>query len=203
MVKLIYPLIWSLAILAHGQSVHAAALEILNEAHLLDLKTLAGQPVCSRDCLETEQNAHYSAAASYLNIALETRREVNWLVYRVADGTYTYSYPTVSERSATFSFMPPIAAGVTYLSAGHIHWDNVLNFSPLDWQWVMGNQRDLYLASRDGVLRVLTPLLTRRSRNGQLATPSQAVNLNGRRLKELPRVSGDTRHPEAAGSPNP
>jgi len=156
---------------------------VATEAELLALSRFAGRPACSRNCSRSEKDAHHSIAAKLLDIAVKTRREVNWRVYYLADGTYAHSFPMVSDAGATFSRMAPIATS-GYSSSGHIHWDDMSDFSALDWTWVARNKRDLYLASRDGSLRILTPSIVRRTSGGKIVLRNPLI-LHGHKIGKL------------------
>ncbi|HEX6928737.1 MAG TPA: hypothetical protein VF267_05785 [Gammaproteobacteria bacterium] len=164
---------------------NAMEVPLETEMQLLQLSSHAGRPVCIHHCLATENDAHLAASRRFLRIALKVKREVSWRVYRLADATYAYSYPSVGEQGATQSRMPPLFPEYEYVSAGHIHWDGVWRFSPQDWNWVAKNNRTLFLATDEGVLRKAIPRMARRvARSGGLAT-RDAVSFAGQRVARI------------------
>lgn len=168
-------------LLLAASSLHANE-PVRNEAWLLTVAQHAGHPVCETGCSSSEVEAHVAAGRIFLCAALESRREVSWRIYQLADGTYTFSWPSVGERGARQSRMPPLQERLRYVSAGHIHWDNLKRFSAQDWLWVTGNNRRLILITRDGVVREATPKgAWRRTRPGNFAR-SAPFRFNGRRI---------------------
>lgn len=158
---------------------------IATDAQLVALGKYAGEPACRIDCNRSEMEAHLSIATRLLDLAIGNRREVNWRVYRVADGTYAYSFPKIGKPGSRVNSMAPVLAD-RYTSAGHIHWDDTVTFSPLDVIWVTGNKRSLFLAARDRKLRVLTPSLARRYSSGRKAGLRYMLKLGGEKVGELP-----------------
>ncbi len=168
-----------------GFSSHAAVAGIASEAELLAAGSRAGELLCTADCHVTEADAHRHVAAMLWQAAAAARRETAWHVYRLADGSYTATWPRVGEADSASVRVPPLDRRHEYVSSGHTHWDDVEDFSALDWRWVQGNRRTLYLATREGELRRLTPRQTRSRARGGLVRAHESVAVSGQGVARL------------------
>lgn len=122
----------------------------------------AGQLFCSASSEVSADAAHAAAGNRYLGASLATKRESAWRVYVVGDGTFSFSYPSISGIGDTQLVLPTGLSGLSFHSAGHAHWDSNHQFSPQDWRLITQGARNgpgitLYLASSDGRLQYSTP----------------------------------------------
>ena len=128
----------------------------------------AGQLFCQSKCsTTTEDDAHMAAAERYLGASLAAVREVTWRVYKLKDGTYSFTYPNLGDLGDAFAKLPPIDYSLDFVSAGHTHWDRNNKFSRQDWHLITQKQRrghgiKLYLASKNGQLQYSTPRMARK-----------------------------------------
>lgn len=94
-----------------------------------------GEPFYTSNGLKTEDEAHLEAGKRYYWACKEAKQEVFWWVYKLKDGTYTFSYPNMSDKDnlAVNVFVP----GSIYnpISSSHIHWNDFHEFSLDDWGW--------------------------------------------------------------------
>jgi hypothetical protein len=125
--------------------------------------------------MESEIAAHREAASRFFDQAMEESREFSWHVYRMDDGSYSYSYPAKGEQRSTVATTSPWYGGEPPVSSGHIHWDEQRYFSGLDWLWVNANRRPLYLVNRDEEMHVLQ------------VYRSRVLRRNGRSSAVMPR----------------
>jgi len=122
----------------------------------------AGVLFCSASCEASPEAAHAAAAGRYLGASIAARRESTWWVYDVGDGTFSFTYPSISGVGATQQALPSRLPGFSLDSGGHTHWDSNYQFSPQDWRLITQEARNgpgitLYLGSGDGSLQYSTP----------------------------------------------
>ena len=140
-----------------------------------------GAPTCEARCAESETAAHLEAVKLYAPKAYAERREYGWNVCRKEDGTFAHSQPEVGDANEETGRTPPDSPSCRRLSSGHVHWNETLEFSGVDWQWVMANRVPLYLFNRAGELLVLDVMkVLSIRRNGRQASLRPNANYTGR-----------------------
>lgn len=173
--------------LAHGDESGGAA-EQSAEDFLGEESKHAGELFCKSGCEVTEDAAHAAAGNRYLGASLETNREAGWRVYKLADNTFSFTYPNIGVIEGPNVALPPFQVGFRQMSGGHTHWDSNFLFSPQDWKVITQSRKSgygikLYLASGDGRLQSSTPDQARRFsvvRGVQYLPPY--VNFAGKRV---------------------
>ncbi len=119
-----------------------------------------GQLFCASDCSKTDLDAEVAAANRYTVPAIQAQREAEWWVYKLPDGTFSFTYPWVTAFQSTQGRPPDIDNSLGSISStGHVHWDGHNDFSGQDLSFVMkqrvndGSRVTLYLSSGDGLLK--------------------------------------------------
>jgi hypothetical protein len=142
---------------AGGGTPNAAA-----DAFLVAESQNAGQLFCTSGCSSSPEAAHEAAGNRYLGASIAAKREAGWNVFKVSDGTYSFTYPSLGATLSEYVVLPKIGKQLNFDSRGHTHWNDNSQFSVQDWRVVTlglqsGPGNTLFLAAKNGSLQFSVP----------------------------------------------